>query len=91
MTWAGIVEVWGCGPDGRVDLTRVGRLIGAYSAQRPLTGEEERHARCLIAAYAATGAGYLTGMIRAGATVSGPHDSTAMSVTLELLRLDAAG
>jgi Ser/Thr protein kinase RdoA (MazF antagonist) len=87
-----IVEVWGCGPDGRVDPARVDRLIGAYSAQRPLTGEEEIHARWLIAAYAgATGAGYLTGMIRAGAPVSGPHDSTAMSVALQLLRLDAAG
>jgi Ser/Thr protein kinase RdoA (MazF antagonist) len=85
-----IVEVWGSGPNGCIDPSRVGQLIEAYSRERMPTIQERRAAPTLLAAYAAaTGIGFLTSKLRQGQTVTGPADSTAMSVALQLLQHQA--
>jgi Ser/Thr protein kinase RdoA (MazF antagonist) len=87
-----IVEVWGSGPGGHIDQSRVDQLIDAYSRERTLTIQEKRLAISLIAAYAAaTGIGVLANKLRHGHTITSPADSVAMSVALQLLqRSDSA-
>jgi Ser/Thr protein kinase RdoA (MazF antagonist) len=80
-----ICEVWARNATGHVDRGRIDKLIDAYSQGRPLTTFEEQHTLDFIAAYAAaTGVDYLTGMLEEGETVTGPDDSTAMAVFMQL-------
>jgi Ser/Thr protein kinase RdoA (MazF antagonist) len=84
-----IVEVWGSGPDGRIDPPRIGQLVDSYGRERTLTSDEKRNVNSLIAAYAAaTGVSYLAGKAEQGETVTSPADSNAMSIALQMLRAD---
>ena len=83
------VEVWGSGPDGRIDPSRIGQLVDSYGRERTLTSDEKRNVNSLIAAYAAaTGVSYLAGKVQHGETLTSPADSNAMSVALQMLRAD---
>jgi Ser/Thr protein kinase RdoA (MazF antagonist) len=84
-----IVEVWGSGPDGRIDPARINQLVDGYSRERTLTTEEKRNVNSLLAAYAAaTGVSYLAGKAEQGGTLISPADSNAMSVALQMLGTD---
>ena len=80
-----IVEVWGSDEKGNLDIDRVTQLIDAYSRERTLSHEEARHATVLIAGYAAaTGADVLARKLQHRQPISGPRDSNALSVALQL-------
>jgi Ser/Thr protein kinase RdoA (MazF antagonist) len=80
-----ICLTWALDADGHVDRFRVEEILDSYRLSRSLTAREYRHAEDFIAAWtAATGIGLLSSKLRQGGTVTGPRDSIALSVFLQL-------
>ncbi len=82
-----IVDQWGRRQDRHADRERIGQLIEAYDATRPLTPRERDLATDFVAtSIAATGVHVLTNKLRAGHVVRDPRESYSMLLFLDLAR-----